>query len=118
MRSLLLSLGVAAGLFGLTGEASAHGPKYYGGTPVVVRPAYPTYSGYYAPHAGYPRPYYGGVGYPGYTRPAYYGGYGGYARPYYSGFGYPGYGYGYSGFGQSAVGYPGSGFSFGFSTFR
>jgi hypothetical protein len=90
MRSLILSLGVAAGVFGLADTASAHGPHggYYG-PPVVVRPAYPVYPGYYRPVPGYPAPYYGGFGYPGYARPAYYGGYA--PRPYYGGFGYPGY---------------------------
>ncbi|MGL6097906.1 MAG: hypothetical protein ACRC7O_19155 [Fimbriiglobus sp.] len=111
MRSLLLSLGAVVGVLALTSEASAHGPKFYGGYPVAVQPVHPAYSGYYAPRPSYPRPYYGGYGYPGYVRPAYYGGF---AQPHYGGFGYPAYGY--PGFGRPAVGY--SEFNFGFTFVR
>ena len=98
MKSLVLALGLAAGLLGTAGTAPAQ---------VVVTTGYGWGGGYY------PRPYYPSYGYPGYY---------GY-RPYYPGtsfsfsYGYPAYGYGYRpwGYGYPGYGYGGYGYRPGFS---
>lgn len=47
MKTLVLSAGVALGLFAISGSASAHPPGYYGPRPAYYPP------GYYAPRPVY-----------------------------------------------------------------
>ena len=101
MRAMIVALGLAAGVLGTAGEASAQ----FG---------YPGYGGFHPGFGyGYGRgPFYGGRYYaaPAFGYPAFGGfGYGGFPAYGYSGF--PGYGYG----GFPAFGGYGSGFRFGFS---
>ncbi len=98
MKGLVLSAGLALGLFGFSDNASAQ---------VIVSPGY-GYGGYY------PRPVYPGYGYGGY-RP-YHHHYHYYPRSSFSlNYGYPSYGYGYPGFSYPGYGYGGYGYRPGFS---
>lgn len=102
MRATLLTLGLAAGLFGTAGKAHAqwvYPGGYYGGYSPYIAPTYsrgPFVGGRYLAVPNY------GYGFPAYNYGAYNFGYG-------SGFGFPGYGYGYPYGGYGSV------FRFGFS---
>jgi hypothetical protein len=111
MKSLVVSAGLALGLFGFADTASAQviiSPGYGWGGGYYPRPVYPAYGwGGYRPYYAYPRTAISvGYGYPGW------GGYG-YGRPW---GGYPGYGYGYPRYGYGGGYRPGV--SFGLTIIR